>query len=499
MTKTEVPIKARCAAEFLGTYLLVLSVGCSVLGGKAVWAAAAIAATLSVLVYGLGAVSGAHLNPAVTIASAMNGRLMGGWRVSLYYVGVQLAGGICAGFTSAGLYGQAFRLGPGVNYVWAQAMVVEVLYTMLLCFVVLSITTKWSGNESSRASGIAIGLVIVAGGYPSAAVSGGCFNPAIAFGIDVSDAVHNSAWGRFGWSFAYLGFHVVGSIFGALLFRLVTLEAFHGDELEPSITPRSGSAPAAKTYEAPPVEDMGDRAPLRPRLICEFVGAFFLSFTVGMNVLTGSPAPALSIAAMLAVAVYAVGPISGAHINPAVTIAVLLCGGDERGLAGVREGIYYVAAQLLGGIFGGLVYCMTLSASFPLEPGSRYSWGVAAISELIFTFLLCIVMLSVTSRQTPAGDAYGLAVGACALIGGTAVGAISGAPLNPAIAFGVSAASMARGGAWSGCVAYTCFEVAGAALAAGVFRVLRNEDFTKSVPWLHAQPKLRKAHGLASA
>merc|ERR1719428_1829875 len=101
-------------------------------------------------------------------------------------------------------------------------MMVEVLYTFMLCFVVLNVATarKDKGNQYY---GLAIGFVIVAGGYAGGNVSGGCFNPAVAFGIDVS-----SAGTGFGWAFAYLGYEMIGAGLAAILFRLVHPEEFVG-------------------------------------------------------------------------------------------------------------------------------------------------------------------------------------------------------------------------------------------------------------------------------
>lgn len=445
----EIP-NLRCyAGEFLGTYLFVLTVCCAVLSGAAQWAASAIAFALMVLVYSFAPISGANLNPAVTLALAATGRLEDGWKMAAGYMVVQVIAGIFAGLSAAAMYGHAFSIGPGVGFIWAQAAVVEIVYTMLLCFVVLSVTTKWAGQEENWAFGLAIGLVIIAGGYPAGAISGGAFNPAIAFGIDVSDAVFNHAWFHFGWSFAYLGFAMVGSGLAVALFMVV----------------------------GPKDDDSGEGAGLIARLLSEFMAVLLLTLTVGLNVLTNSSAPALSIGAMLACLVYAFGPISGAHINPAVTLAILLCGGDNRGIAGIKEAAFYILAQFLGGAVGGLMYMFTLHGQvFALAPNTHFGWGSAAVAEILFTFILCFVVLTVSAKDSPAGMLGGLAVGVSAMVGGTAVGPISGAALNPAVAFGIDLASMIYLGLSATSIAYTCFQLVGAALAAGLFRVLRSGD-----------------------
>merc|ERR1719240_316675 len=200
--------------------------------------------------------------------------------------------------------------------------------------------------------------------------------------------------------------------------------------------------------------------------------------TVGFNVLTGSPAPGLSIATTLAVLVYAAGPISGAHFNPAVTVALLLCGPKSNAM-GIREAGSYIIAQICGGIVGAMIYFATLGTAFSLDPSPRYGWGAAAVGEMIFTMVLCLVVLTVTAEDSTVGDASGIAVGGCVLLGGTAIGAISGAPLNPAVAFAIGAADVFNAGPSFTPVAYACFELVGATMAAAAFRVLRISDIPK--------------------
>merc|ERR1719269_522147 len=96
-------------AEFIGTYLLVLTVGCNVLGGSGTWAA------LMVGIYSLGSVSGANFNPAVTFALAITGNAGDVTKIATYMV-TQLVGGILAGLTYLWLHGEAFNLAPGAGF-----------------------------------------------------------------------------------------------------------------------------------------------------------------------------------------------------------------------------------------------------------------------------------------------------------------------------------------------------------------------------------------------
>merc|ERR1712232_515786 len=80
------------------------------------------------------------------------------------------------------------------------------------------------------------------------------------------------------------------------------------------------------------------------KLTSEFLGTFFLVLTVGLNILGGSPAGAFSIAAALMCMIFALGDVSGAHFNPAVTFAILLsCLADLSCL----DAILYMGAQII--------------------------------------------------------------------------------------------------------------------------------------------------------
>merc|ERR1719377_364765 len=89
------------------------------------------------------------------------------------------------------------------------------------------------------------------------------------------------------------------------------------------------------------------------RYLAEFIGTYFLVLTVGCCVLTGSIGAALSIGSVLMVMIYALGSVSGAHFNPAVTVAILL---SARRLLEITDAFAYIAAQLLGGLCAGMSY-----------------------------------------------------------------------------------------------------------------------------------------------
>merc|ERR1719263_1681136 len=173
--------------------------------------------------------------------------------------------------------------------------------------------------------------------------------------------------------------------------------------------------------------------------LSEFLGTYFLVLTVGLNVLGSSPAPALSIAASLMVMIYALGSSSGAHFNPAVTVALTLAG---RPGAEASKMAHYIGSQLIGGLAAGVTYTSLVGKAVPLQPGAGHSWSDAAFAEILYTFVLCFVVLNVATLSgqhlTNGGKAkqiYGLAIGFCIIVGGYAIGAVSGGSLNPAVSF----------------------------------------------------------------
>ena len=126
---------AKCVAEFLGTFLLVFTVGCNVLSGNAVWGGVSIASVLMVAIYSLGGISGANFNPAVSLAlgicKAMNGDGLE-WKEVGIYMATQIAAGVSASFCYYGLFMNSFTLEPAKGFGGFQAGLCEVLYTFML-------------------------------------------------------------------------------------------------------------------------------------------------------------------------------------------------------------------------------------------------------------------------------------------------------------------------------------------------------------------------------
>lgn len=420
-------------AEFTGTFLLIFTIGCNILSKTAIWAGVSIACVLMVSIFAFGGISGANFNPAVSLALGINQNME--WKEVGMYSAVQLAGGIVAGFAYFAVFGSAFNLGPQKGFSAGSAGTCEFLYTFMLCFVVLNVAAVKKGCQAWF--GLAIGFVIVAGAYGAGAVSGGCFNPAVAFGIDVS-----SAHLGFGWCVFYTVCELLGAAAAAAIFKIVR--------------PKGGTADEEYT--------------LGNKLVAEFIGTYFLVLTVGLNVLGASPAGAFSIAASLMCMIYALGDVSGANFNPAVSYALLINKSLDASTAGA-----YMVVQIIGGIFAGVTYSSIYSGeSFPLGAGPGYKHSQALQAELIFTFVLVLVVLcTAVNDKTKSEVFFGLAIGSCVTVGGNAIGAISGGSLNPAVSFGIASVASMKHGVGNLVIAlfYSSFELIGATFAAYLIKL----------------------------
>jgi aquaporin Z len=206
------------------------------------------------------------------------------------------------------------------------------------------------------------------------------------------------------------------------------------------------------------------------KYITEFIGTFGLVLTIGCVVLSESSLAPLAIGGVLAALVFAGGHISGAHYNPAVTLAVFL-----RGRVGGIDVLAYFGAQIAGGLLGAVAARMIVSTA-PTEALSFSGGKIAAalLAEFLFTFFLAYVVLNVaTSQDHPDNSFYGLAIGFILFAGVSAVGGLSGAAFNPAVAIAASAIGLFS---WSAIWIFLVANFAGGAIAALVFRLLNPED-----------------------
>jgi len=168
------------------------------------------------------------------------------------------------------------------------------------------------------------------------------------------------------------------------------------------------------------------------KYLAEFIGTFFLVLTIGCTAVKtgGGVIPPLAIGSILMVMIFANGHVSGAHLNPAVTLAVWL-----RGRCSTADVPGYMVAQVLGGIVAAFVALFLIQGEAFQVSEKRLDVSRALVAEFCFTFALCYVVLNTaTARGTSGNSFYGLAIGFTVLTGAFSVGAISGGAFNPAVA-----------------------------------------------------------------
>jgi aquaporin Z len=202
--------------------------------------------------------------------------------------------------------------------------------------------------------------------------------------------------------------------------------------------------------------------------LTEFIGTFFLVLTIGLAVLSETPLAPLAIGSALMVMVYMGGHVSGAHYNPAVTLAVVM-----RGKLPAKELLPYWISQILGALVASFVVNLMLGKTFAPAPGPGVGAMAALLGELLFTFALALVVLNVATARATAGNSYyGLAIGFTVLAGAWAAGPVSGGAFNPAVGTGPIIIQAMHGGPGIGDLwLYWVGPLLGAVLAALVFRM----------------------------
>src|SRR5438477_10972731 len=198
-------------AEFLGTFFLVLTIGCTGVGASAGGIAPlAIGADVMVLVFAGGHISGAHYTPAVTLGVLLRGRLNAADVVP--YIVAQLAAA-----ASAALAVKFLRAGIDVTPIAPKigpALLAEFLFTFALVYVVLNAATA-EGTSVNSFYGLALGMTVSTGAFALGDISGGAFNPAVAVGISLLGI---SSWANI---WIYLVANFAAAAVAAVVFNLI--------------------------------------------------------------------------------------------------------------------------------------------------------------------------------------------------------------------------------------------------------------------------------------
>lgn len=218
--------------------------------------------------------------------------------------------------------------------------------------------------------------------------------------------------------------------------------------------------------------DTSSRIPTE-KAIMEVVGTAILLFTIQVSVSLQAALAPLAIGVVLVSIVFAGGPVSGAHYNPGISLAIFVRGGGH--ICAKTMGLYWVS-QIIGGIIGGLLGGYVTSGYSTCSIGDGFSMGQALTSEVIFAFVLCFVVLGVaTNAKASDNHYYGLAIGFVVMAGAASVGPISGGAFNPAVALGLSVSSGFSG--FSFALAVSAANLIGGALAALVFKAVIIEEY----------------------
>jgi aquaporin Z len=198
------------AVELIGTFFLMFAVASAALSGSTFTPLAA-GATLMVMVYAGGHISGGHYNPAVTMAALVRGRIH--LRDAVGYWIAQVVGALVAGAAGRAIVNPAhvatLRL---TGHAMTAAALAELFITFALCYVVLNVATS-RDHPNNGFYGLAIGFTVAAGAFAVGGISGGVFNPAVALG--------GATAGLFGWStiWVYLLVELAAGVLAGVTFR----------------------------------------------------------------------------------------------------------------------------------------------------------------------------------------------------------------------------------------------------------------------------------------
>jgi aquaporin NIP len=219
--KTNKGLLRRASAELVGTYALVTA-GCgAIMVNQQTQALGHLGIALTfgliilVMIAAIGHISGAHFNPAVTIAFALTRHFP--WRDVLFYIGGQIAGAVLAALTLRLLLGGSAQLGstlPAGSVM--QSFGLEILLTAMLMFVIISVATDTRAVGAPAA--IAIGFTVALDALWGGPISGASMNPARSFGPALIAGVWDSQW-------LYWLAPIIGASIGAFLYQFLRGES----------------------------------------------------------------------------------------------------------------------------------------------------------------------------------------------------------------------------------------------------------------------------------
>mmetsp|Transcript_105433 Transcript_105433/g.187517 ORF Transcript_105433/g.187517 Transcript_105433/m.187517 type:complete len:505 (-) Transcript_105433:22-1536(-) len=454
-------------AEFLGTFIITMTFMSNYDdSSEAYFAKYSSGFMIIAIVCATRHITGANLNPCVTIALGLSGRLRPFSSFCLCLTQV-LAAISAAILLKACEVSENISLGPLNGHSWTQLAFTETVYTSMLTFVYLNCASSKQNNPKSDQNGfvgLCYGLCYVASSIAARGICDIVSNSAIAVGLLIRNT---GGHGLFSTGMSYVCYDLIGAIIGVGAYRVVRpLESRLAESLPMAAENVSVSRESSQ-------------------MAAEFIGAFYIILTqvLSADAETNSDLGprAWATAAAVIVMVYSLQKVSGAHFNPAVTLAVFFSRRVPE--LTLTQALMYVGVQLVAGICASFSYVLVyVGGNFPIGPVGKSTWLQVTFAELIFTFLLCYIVLSVAvSNRTKSSHMFGLAIGSCVTIGGCAIGSISGGSLNPAVSVGIASTQIMKGGFLLPATAYTAVELLGGLAAVGIFRVTHDADLSSDV------------------
>jgi aquaporin Z len=416
----------------------------------------AIGLSLAAMIYAFDHVSGAHFNPAVTLATVIVKKMHLATAAS--YVVAQTLGGM-AGALIAFMMVPPASITPFIPTASAGAAFgVEALYTFALILVQQNAAAEKNAREPNSYFGLSVAFTVLAGARAVGPISGGCFNPAVGVGLDFIGVLSGGGTGA-----SFLWLYWAGPLLGAVL------------------------ASYTKIYMNHPVHASAPGLPLVVPLT-EAIGTALLVCTASLT------NDGLAVGAILLALVYMGDHVCGADYNPAVTIGVAL-------RMGVPPAEYWkvaatCAAQFAGGMLGALMaYGFSGRVGFPNVDGIRGVVGAVCFEALwtaLLVYVVCAVMTpihgvdeAVEERRGHSKSYQGLAIGfvvAGGIYCGGASGGGSGGVFNPAVGSAITAMDVAfQGGSAAHLWVYWVGPLSGSLLGAGLFSLLHYQVGAESV------------------
>lgn len=472
-------------AELVGTFLITVTYACnpptwgSGLGGLSdpVWSITSTAFMWTALIYAFRHVSGAQLNPSVTMGLLIAGRMTA--QRALAFVFFQLIGAVGAMFAIYGMNQATERataiLGPHEGCSWFQVGLVEVLYSALTCFVYLSCAASVVNNPLKRQNGFigyAVGFSVIAGGYACWEVSRAVLNTAIAISIAIVAASVGSSVMP---AFYYILFDVLGALLGVGFFAAVRPREFRRSDLQV----QAGTPPVG----------------LSQAVLAEFIGTFYIILTKALSRLSPAADSLPDAWAVLAVVVCmscSLRDISGGHFNPAVTLSAW---STRRSMA-LKNAVAAITIQIIAGVAAAAVSDM-YRERIGLSKGQAHTVGTVGMAErsysqesvmtaeFVFTFLVCYTVLATglvppVPLQKQPNNAAGIAYGAVQSMVEFSTKNLSSSSMNPAVVIAFEILCVRGGGDARPHWRVIGSEVAGAVFAAGCFFVTHAALYRKA-------------------